>query len=117
MANGVTTEWFDIHVKLGNYLPLDKVPTSEEIAKKNVEMGESVKKEELKKQANDDDEMDEFERKYYNQRKAELVEYSKLPKFGSLYYVSKEDYISQITQASVKSTVVVHLYESQYAFN
>jgi hypothetical protein len=27
MANGVTTEWFDIHVKLGNYLPLEKKET------------------------------------------------------------------------------------------
>jgi hypothetical protein len=25
MANGVTTEWEDIHVKLGNYLPRETV--------------------------------------------------------------------------------------------
>lgn len=27
MANKVTTEWFDIHVKHGNYLPLEKETT------------------------------------------------------------------------------------------
>ena len=30
MANGVTTEWFDIHVKHGNYLPLEKQTTLRE---------------------------------------------------------------------------------------
>lgn len=27
MANKVTTEWFDLHVKHGNYLPLEKETT------------------------------------------------------------------------------------------
>jgi len=27
MANGVTTEWFDVQVKYGNYLPNDKKTT------------------------------------------------------------------------------------------
>jgi hypothetical protein len=27
MANGVTTEWFDLQVKHGNYLPLEKQTT------------------------------------------------------------------------------------------
>lgn len=27
MANKVTTEWFDIHVKHGNFLPLEKETT------------------------------------------------------------------------------------------
>lgn len=27
MANKVTTEWFDIHVKLGNYLPNEQEKT------------------------------------------------------------------------------------------
>ena len=27
MANGVTTEWFDLQVKYGNYLPNEKVST------------------------------------------------------------------------------------------
>jgi hypothetical protein len=27
MANGVNTEWFDLHVKHGNYLPKEKETT------------------------------------------------------------------------------------------
>lgn len=30
MANGVTTEWEDIHVKLGNYVEREKVTTLKE---------------------------------------------------------------------------------------
>lgn len=31
MAAGVTTEWEDIHVKLGNFAPRPKEPTNDEI--------------------------------------------------------------------------------------
>ena len=31
MVHGVTTEWDDIQVKMGNYKPLEKVATGEEI--------------------------------------------------------------------------------------
>jgi hypothetical protein len=35
MANGVTTEWDDIHVKLGNYEELPKIITQSEIRIEN----------------------------------------------------------------------------------
>jgi len=50
MANGVTTEWFDIHVKLKNYLPLEKKPTNEEMVQHNIQTAESVSKAELHNQ-------------------------------------------------------------------
>ena len=112
MANGVTTEWFDIHVKLGNYLPLEKVPTREETTQENIKIGESVQKKEIRKENHDDDELDDVEREFYNKRKSELMEFAKKPKFGSLYHVTKEDYVREITEASTKATVIVHLYES-----
>ena len=31
MANGVNTEWFDLQVKFGNYLPKEKEKTLAEI--------------------------------------------------------------------------------------
>ena len=37
MANHVTTEWEDIHVKLGNYLPREKEESNDEIAKRVIE--------------------------------------------------------------------------------
>jgi hypothetical protein len=32
MAQGVTTEWEDIQVKMGNWKPREYVPTNEDIA-------------------------------------------------------------------------------------
>ena len=55
MANGVTTEWVDIHVKNGNYLPREKVPTGEELFEKNMEFMEGY---ELKKGRNGDSDDD-----------------------------------------------------------
>jgi len=116
MAKGVTTEWFDIHVKLGNYLPLERKKSNDEIMAETIKTGESISKKELRPTEIDDDdeELDEFEKQIISKRKAEILENSKKAKFGSLYHVSKEDYIREITEASKNSTVLVHLCESQY---
>ena len=37
MANNVTTEWEDIHVKLGNYLPREKEKSNDELQKIAIE--------------------------------------------------------------------------------
>ena len=36
MVHGVTTEWDDIQVKMGNYKPLPKVPTGMEELTENI---------------------------------------------------------------------------------
>ena len=41
MASGVTTQWEDIHVKLGNYVPRDHVTTGEELHEFNNELAEA----------------------------------------------------------------------------
>ena len=62
MAQGVSSEWEDIHVKLGNYLPRDKVATTEELEKIAIETVENYdpldKKtiDELKELEDDEDE-------------------------------------------------------------
>ena len=40
MANHVTTEWEDIHVKLGNYVPRPKETSNDEIQKMAIEAAE-----------------------------------------------------------------------------
>lgn len=37
MATGVTTEWDDIQVKMGNYLPREHVPCADEIYETNLD--------------------------------------------------------------------------------
>ena len=37
MAYGVSTEWEDIQVKMGNYLPRDKEKTNDEVEKITIE--------------------------------------------------------------------------------
>ena len=37
MVHGVTTEWDDIQVKMGNYKPLPHEPTTEDIFRENIE--------------------------------------------------------------------------------
>lgn len=41
MANGITTEWDDIHVKLGNYEELPTIITQGEIRKDNYDKMEN----------------------------------------------------------------------------
>ena len=41
MATGVTTEWDDLQVKMGNWLPREKGPTTEEVFQVNQEIAEN----------------------------------------------------------------------------
>ena len=38
MVTGVTTEWDDIQVKMGNYKPHEKVASNDEVAVEQMEM-------------------------------------------------------------------------------
>lgn len=44
MANGVKTEWFDLQVQHGNYLPKEKEPTLAEVHKAVQEIFEEESK-------------------------------------------------------------------------
>ena len=82
MANGVNTEWFDLQVKFGNYLPNEKEATLAEIQLKAQEKHEEDNKLENvldKKGMNEINDMeddldfdDEFMREYMAKRRAEL---------------------------------------------
>ena len=89
MANKVTTEWEDIHVKLGNYLPREKDPTNDELQKIAIESIQNYDPLEHKtleqlKELEDDDEDDEVIKAYQAKRLAELKEFASKPKFGKV---------------------------------
>ena len=116
MAYNVTTEWEDIHVKLGNYLPTqEKDATMAELEKIVVETAENynplAKKtmDELDSLEESDDE-DEFLKEYKAKRMAELTELNKLPKYGSLTEIRKQDFIQQVNNAPYGVNVVICLY-------
>ena len=77
MVHGVTTEWDDIQVKMGNYKPLEKVPTGMEQLTENInglEVYDSkhvMNAQQLEEKAEDDidfDDDDEFMQMYRQQR-------------------------------------------------
>ena len=92
MAQGVTTEWEDIQVKMGNWKPREYVPTNEDIAQANLEAVEEVdefkgrEKQffENKLQDNPDlEDDDEFLELYRLKRLEELKQEKGRPSFGS----------------------------------
>lgn len=83
MANGVNTEWFDLQVKFGNYLPKEKEKTlyemqsetkqklEEELKLENILDNKNM--EQLKEMDDDLDFDDDFMRDYMAKRRAELT--------------------------------------------
>ena len=55
MANGVTTEWEDIQVKMGNYAPRPKKKTGEEIFQDNMDQMEGYDHAQEEDKDSDDD--------------------------------------------------------------
>ncbi len=80
MAKGVTTEWEDLQVKMGNWLPRPRTPTAEEIFQTNLEEADMIDEMAPKKlatlQAMEEDDLDleedEVFKKYRDQRLEEL---------------------------------------------
>jgi hypothetical protein len=113
---GVTTEWEDIQVKFGNYLPREKEPDNDEIEKIAIEAVENYDPlnnknvEQLKEL--EDDEDDEILEQYKQKRLAEMKEFASKPKFGSVIELRKQDYIAEVTNAPKDVFVVLHLYQT-----
>jgi hypothetical protein len=116
MAYGVTSEWEDIQVKLKNYLPREKDPSNDETEKLTIEAIENY--DPLEKKTMDelkeleDDENDEILEQYMQKRLAEMQEYAKKPKFGTVVELRKQDYIAEVTKAPQDVFVVLHLYQT-----
>ena len=115
MANGVTTEWEDIHVKLGNYLPREKVPTTAELSKEKMEDAEKydpLNKKELEDLKELEDDLDDdYLKEYRKKRMEEMKAASMKPYFGKVIEISKEDYIKEVTNATKDVFVVLSLYQ------
>jgi hypothetical protein len=116
MVSGVTTEWEDIQVKLGNYLPREKEETVDEVEKAAIEAVDKYDPLEKKnlEELNEleDDEDDEVLREYQARRLQELKEYAQKPKFGVVLELRKQDYIAEVTNAPKDVFVVLHLYQT-----
>ena len=101
MAFNVTSEWEDIHVKLKNYLPREKDPTTDEIEKIAIEVAENYDPLKYKnldelKELEDDDYEDDVIKEYKNKRLAELKEFAAKPKFGKVTELRKQDYKAEV---------------------
>src|SRR5687767_7413183 len=116
MARGVSTEWEDIHVKLGNYLPRDKEPDNDELEKiaiETVEKYDPMEKKTLEELNElDDDEDDEVIKQYKEKRLKEMKEYAQKPKFGKVFELRKQDYVAEVTNAPKDVHVVLLLYQT-----
>ena len=94
MANGVTSEWYDIHVKNGNYVPIEKPPTGEELFQDNLKFMEGY--EHKKKEESDDDFNDDYEDdfiKEYRKRRLEELKGEEIPgRYTYVKQITKEDF-------------------------
>lgn len=116
MANKVTTEWEDIHVRLGNYLPTqEKSETMAELENitlnviENFDPLKSKTDEQIKEMVLEDEE-DEFIKEYQQKRLNELKEFSKKTKFGTLIEIRRQDFVTEVNNAPSEVYVVLGLY-------
>lgn len=115
MAHGVTSEWEDIHVRMGNWearpketpqhelniQAIDKAEQHDPIANKNIE--------ELKEIEDEFD--DDFLEQYKQKRLEEIKVMSQKPQFGTVEEISKQDYVNEVTNAPKDVFVVLHLHQ------
>lgn len=104
MANGVTSEWEDIHVKLGNYVPRPyEKPQSEYTAEaiEKLENYNPLEKKTMEQLEEMEDDLDEgiFE-EYRRKKMAEMEEKSKVP---SIYVVNLFSFFLMISSLSISS--------------
>ena len=124
MANHVTTEWHDIQVKMGNYVPITPLKEGEEYHKENMELMEGY---EEKKAGSDEDSDPDFRddsdgeseamKQYRQKRLDELKEKAKLPRYGYVKHITKEDYVIEVNDAPKDVIVVVVLYQDYLEYS
>lgn len=115
MANKVTTEWEDIHVKMGNYEPRMIEKPQAEYTKEGIEKlqnndpFEDKDKDEL--DSLEDEFEDEFMKQYMDKRMEEMKEETVKRKFGDMFEISRDEWMAHINQAGEDVLVVVFLYQ------
>ena len=116
MAYNVTSQWDDIHRKLGNYEELPVEKKQEEYTKEAIEVVEHhdpLKNKTLDELEELEDDLDEeYLEMYKQQRLKELEEYKKKPTFEGVREITRQDYIDEVTEATKGTYVVLHLYQS-----
>ncbi|EGR28939.1 phosducin family protein, putative, partial [Ichthyophthirius multifiliis] len=113
MANGVSTEWDDIQRKLGNFEQKPYVAQQWELnqqAQEKLEQQEKqIQKDDLSDLENEFED-DDFFKEYQQKRMKEMQEIAQKPHFGSVYEISKDQYVEHVSNAPPESWVVLHMY-------
>lgn len=115
LSAGDTTEWDDIQRKFGNFKPLEReIPQREveRIAVETLEQFNPLEHCNLKELHELEDDINEDTlARYRRERLAELKAQRSAAKFGSVYQVTKCDFVAQVTEASAQGQwVLVLLY-------
>ncbi|MCJ1423428.1 hypothetical protein MMC29_001311 [Sticta canariensis] len=117
---GESTQWEDIHRKLGNFAPAEPIwkpepfsPT-QETAKDQAWLDQQEDPGTLE-DAEDEFADDSFLDQYRKQRLKELQQQSAKRKFGEIFHINKEQFVTEVTKASDATWVVVVLYNDKYA--
>ena len=98
MAYNVTSEWDDIHVRLGNYEPHPKETTQAEFTKQALDKCEKydpLKSKDLEELKALEDEFmdDEYYKSYINEKYSQIEINKKRAIYGSVFEISKADYV------------------------
>jgi len=115
MAHGVTSEWEDIHVRIGNYEAREKEVTQAELTKQaidHVEQQDPLARkniEELKEM--EDDFEDDFLEQYKKKRLDQIKSQAGKPRYGESREISKQDYVHEVTNAPKDVFVILHLHQ------
>ena len=122
MAWNVTSEWDDIHRKLGNYEPLPVEKSQKEHTTENIEKLEQLGERDLERELEEEDEdLDEegdafFEE--YKRKKLEAMGGTKPPsddnappKFGGVKEIDATDYIREVNNAGEGVPVILNFYQ------
>lgn len=116
MAYDVTSQWDDIHRKLGNYEELPVVTKEWEHSKVANEKMDNYDPLEGKKETElddlEDDLEDDFLRKYKETRMMEMTDKKKDPTFIYVKEISKVEYKSEVNEAPKGVWVVLLLYQN-----
>jgi len=115
MCPGDTTQWDDIHRRLGNFAPKPKEIPQRDVDTAVVEAAEKFQPlEHCGLDALDrieDDADEDVLMRYRRQRLAELKAAKQAAKFGAVYQVTRTDFVAQVTEGSGEGQwVLVLLY-------
>ena len=120
MAQGVTTEWEDIQVRMGNWLPREMGPTNEDIAQAHLKAAEEVEEfkgrstaalDSMKEAKPDLEDDDDFLEAYRERRLLELKKEQSRPRFGAQVEIQRPEFEVQVNRAPAESVVIITLYQ------